>query len=121
MTHTITAQDGTGATTVPDAIVGFAPEVESGNEVHELIAEGAIAVTLVGDLPRTGSLSLRYSSDADAEAARLLLGRPCAFVLSSTSRPIVGMTFVRAGRMSPAMHDVIDGLWTFEVGFQELS
>lgn len=120
MTHTITAQDGTSDTTTPVSIVGFAPTVESANVIHPLIAPGQIAVTLVGDFPRSGSLRLRYDADADADAARLLLGRATAFVLTSSERPIVDMTFVRYGQMSPAMHNTIFGLWEFEVGYQEI-
>lgn len=121
MTATITAQDGTFDTTTPVLIDGWAPSVESANVVHQMIEPGTIAVTLGGDLPRTGSLALVYDNDADAEAARLLLGRPCAFTLVEGDRPVVDMSFVRAGSMSPAMHDQVRSVWTFDVGFQEVT
>lgn len=117
-TGTITAQDGTGDVTTPTAIEGFEPEAESGNIVHQLIAPGTIAVTLVGDLPRTGSFVLWFADDTTAEEARLMLGRPTSFVLAVPERPALGMTFVRVGRMSPAIHE--SDAWRFDVGFQEV-
>lgn len=120
MTHTITAQDGTEDSFSPVAIVGFAPSVDSGNIIERLIAPGQIAVTLVGDYPRAGDLDLRFSSDADAEAAREILGRRCLFSLVSTSREVVNMTFARAGSMTPAMNSAIPGQWEFRVGYQEV-
>ncbi len=118
--RTITALDGTGDSTVPRIVDGFAPQAESGNVVHPLIAPGQIAVTLVGDLPRTGALSLVYDDDTEAEAARVLLGRPVAFAFADPDRPVVNMTFVRAGTITPAVHDALRDLWVFEVGFQEV-
>lgn len=117
---TLTALDGTDDTTTPILIDGWASAAESGNVVHELIAPGTIAVTLVGDLPRTGELQLVYDDDATAEAARLLLGRTCAFTLQHDDRPVVNMTFVRAGALTPAIHDQVRAVWVFGVGFQEI-
>lgn len=117
---TITAQDGTGDSTSPVVVDGFAPQAESGNVVHRLIAPGHIAVTLVGDLPRTGSLRLVYDDDTAAETARELLGRPTSFQLARPDRPVVDMTFVRAGQMTPAIHDAVRDVWVFDVGFQEI-
>lgn len=117
---TITALDGSGATTTPFAIDGFEAESESGNVVHRLIAPGAIAVTLVGDLPRTGTLRLIYTDDTAAEAARTLLGRSTSFALSTPERPVISMTFVRTGKLGAALRDKVRSLWSFAVEFQEV-
>lgn len=119
MTTTITAQDGTADTTIPLVMVGFAPTAESGNIIHNLIAPGTIAVTLAGDYPRSGSFRLVYDNDTDAEVARLLLGRSTWFTVVDTDRPVVDMTFVRAGQITTAVHDEILNVWEFEVGYQE--
>lgn len=116
---TITAQDGTGDSTTPVEVDGWEPEAESGNIVTELI-DGSIAVTTVGDRPRTGTLRLVYADDTTAETARLLLGRRTSFTLIAPDRPVVDMAFVRAGRITPAMHDEHRDLWVFGVGFQEI-
>lgn len=116
---TITAQDGTAAATTPLLVDGWQPEAESGNITHDLI-DGSIAVTLVGDRPRFGVLTLIYDDDTAAEAARQLLARPTTFTLAASERPVVDMTFVRSGRITPAMHDEHRDLWVFAVGFQEV-
>lgn len=120
-TSTITAQDGSGDSTTPVIVDGFAPQAESGNVVHKMIAPGQIAVTLVGDLPRTGTLTLVYDNDIDAEAAREMLGRPTSFLFEDVARPVVNMEFVRAGGITPALHNEARDIWVFEVGFQEVS
>lgn len=116
---TITAQDETENSTSPTIIVGWAPNAESGNIVHEMI-DGTIAVTLVGDLPRSGDLNLIYPSDDEAEAARLLLARATWFTLTDPTRPVIEMSFVRRGTITPAMHESLDDVWSFRVGFQEI-
>lgn len=121
MTATITAQDGTADETVPILIDGWDPSAESGNIIHRMIAPATIAVTLAGDLPRNGTLTLIYDNDTTAEAARLLLARPCAFTLVESERPVVNMTFVRDGSITPAMFDAQRAVWTFGVGFQEVT
>lgn len=119
MSITITALDVAGGTTSPTVLYGWAPRTESANIVHNLLTPGAIAIVLHGDMPRSGSLSLVYDNDTDAEAARLLLGRPCLFTLTDSERPVVDMTFARYGQMSPAIHDEVENVWVFDVGYQE--
>lgn len=119
MTTTITALDGTSDTTSPILIDGWDPAVESGNIIHKLLAPGAIAVVLVGDLPRAGTLRLVYGSDVDAEAARALLARPSSFSLTDSRGAAVAMTFVRDGMLTATMYGT-NGTWTFEVGYQEI-
>lgn len=116
---TITAQDGTGDSTTPVLIDGWEPDAESGNIIHELI-DGTIAVTVIGDRPRTGTLSLLYTDDTTAETARALLARATSFTLVDAGRPVVNMAFVRQGRITPAMHDEVRSVWRFGVGFQEI-
>lgn len=120
MSITITAQDGTGDATTPTRITRYDAASDSGNVVHEMIAPGEIAVTIVGDLPPAGSVSFLYTTDAAADAARALLGRRTSFTLVDTDRASLGMTFVRDGRLSPVIHDELENLWIIEVGFQEI-
>lgn len=117
---TITAQDGTGASTTPVAVDGFEADAQSGNVISELL-NGEIAVTLYGDRDRTGKLKLVYDDDTAAEAARALLARPTWFVLTVPERPVIAFAFVRAGAITTALHDEVRNLWTFSVGFQEVT
>lgn len=116
---TITAQDGTGDWTTPRVLDGFGGEAASANIVSDLL-NGEIAVTLLGDKLRTGTLHLVYDDDALASAARVLLGRATWFTLTAPERPAVALTFVREGTLGVALHDEVRDVWVFDVGFQEV-
>ena len=116
---TITAQDGTGDAFTPNIVEGFDPTADSQNVIHQLIG-GGIAVTLVGDQLRKGQFRFIFTTDAAAEAAREILGRPTSFTMSSLERPAVNMSFVRDGMMSPAMKSGMLNVWSFSVGYQEI-
>lgn len=120
MTSTITVLDGSGDSTEPVAVSGIGMSASSANVVHELIEPGSIAVTLGGDLPRSGTLTMIYTDDAEADAARVLLGRPATFALQTDERPVTDLTFVRVGDMSAAVHDTVSSLWVLTVGVQEI-
>lgn len=114
---TITAQDNAAVIT-PTILHGYETSARSGNVVHELIAPGVIAVTLVGDLPASGTLRFIFDDDTAATAARAILARPTSFVLEDSDRPAVNMTFVRDGSLSATIHDEIRDVWEFDCGFQ---
>lgn len=116
---TITAQDGTTDSVHPIQIGGWSPSADSANIVHDLI-DGTIAITLVGDRLRSGDLELYFDTDATAEEARALLGRPTSFTLTDDDRPVVNIAFVRQGRLGTMIHDRADDVWAFSVGFQEV-
>lgn len=117
---TITAQDD--ATTItPTLVYGYATNAVSGNVVHELIAPGVIAVTLVGDLPATGTLRFIFDDDEAATSARSVLARPTSFVLEDSERPSINMTFVREGSLSVTIHDEARDVWEFDCGFQVIA
>lgn len=120
MSITITAQDGSDDTASPVRITRYDAPSESGNIITPLIAPGAIAVTLVGDLPPAGTVTLLFNNDTDAQSCRSLLGRETSYTLTDDDRPVLDMTFVRRGSLSPVMHDELDEVWFLEVGFQEI-
>jgi hypothetical protein len=115
----VTAQDGTGDSFEPIMLTQWDTSAESANIVHNLI-DGAIAVTLVGDRLRSGNITFLFDDDNEVEQARALLARPTSFALNDTIRPVVNMTFVRQGMLSPVVHDVVREMWEFTVGFQEV-
>lgn len=116
---TITAQDGTGAFTTPIAVDGFESDTTSANVISELL-NGDLAVTVLGDYARAGDLRLVFDDDTAAEHARELLARPTWFQFSAPERPALGFAFVRAGKLTAALHDQLRNLWFFDVGFQEV-
>jgi hypothetical protein len=119
MGTTITAQDGTTDTMSPLGVVAWAPATESGNIVHHLI-DGTIAVSIVGEAPRSGELRMIFDDDADADAARTFLSRRTSFALADTDRPSIDMEFIRQGQMSTVINDEARQVWEFSVGFQEV-
>ncbi|WP_396659513.1 hypothetical protein [Microbacterium sp.] len=116
---TITAQDGTGDSTTPVQLERWETGAESGNTVTPML-DGTLAVTVIGDLPRAGTLQLLYASDEAAEAARVLLARRTTFALTAPERPVFDMHFARFGTITPAIHDELDDVWQISVGFQEI-
>lgn len=117
---TITAQDNAAVIT-PTIVHGYDTSARSGNIVHELIAPGVIAITLVGDLPASGTLRFIFDNDSAATNARAVLARPTAFTLEDSDRPSINMTFVRDGSLSATIHDEVRDVWEFECGFQVIA
>lgn len=119
MTTTLTALDGTTDDFSPLAVVAWSPATESGNIVHRQL-DGTIAVTIIGESPRSGELRMIFDNDTDADAARALLSRRTSFSLADTDRPTVDMDFIRYGQMSTVINDQVRQVWEFTVGFQEV-
>ncbi len=119
MASLITAGDGTGNTTSPALVLGFEATQESLNIVHDIIG-GGVGVTLVRPRPRSGTLSLLYLTEADADAARLLHGRETTFTLTDADRPTLTMTYAVNGTIGIALDSQGRRRWTVDVGFQEL-
>jgi hypothetical protein len=118
MSTTIT--DGT-TTVTPDEVLGYAASSTSGNAVHVLADSTELDVTLGGDQPRKGTLSLLFVARADAWAARAMLIGVSTFVLVSSELPDIGMTFIRTGDMDIQLDSETLAAWTLSVPFQELS
>ena len=119
MTTTFTVLDGTGATTTPAVVEGFASEADSQNVVTNLIG-GGIAVTLTGGELQAGSWKLVYLDEPAATAAFALFRRAARFSVTS-DRPGLAMTFVRSGRLGRAVSDSTGAAWVLEVGYQEVA
>lgn len=106
------------ATTTPTIVDGYAAAYEGANVVHTLIG-GGIAVTLVPQALRSGTLQLVYDTEADAwEGVNLHLGTD-TFTLSDADVPSVNMLYA-AGTVSPALEDQTRAVWVVSVDFQEL-
>lgn len=117
---TVTALDGSGLTFYPTEVYGFDMEAESRNVEHETI-DGGLAVALGGDALRTGTIRFLFGDDSAASAARVILGRPCAFAIALPARPVFALSFVRRGRLSAAVHDDVRDVWEFECEYREVS
>lgn len=120
MTDTITAQDGTAAATTPVLVLGYDTTRESRNIVHDTL-DGGIAVVMIPPRPRSGELRLFYPAESDARDAAELLARDTSFLLVSTERPTIGMTFVLSGRLRTELDDRTRNAWTVTAGYQEIT
>lgn len=117
MPHTISAANGAG-TTSPVLIDGYNPRRESRNKIHDLL-DGSIGVSFIAPRPRSGTLRLLYTTEADAAAALSLHAQETSFTLS-TDLPTVGMTYVLDGSLDVDL-DAEQGHWWVEVGYQEVT
>lgn len=118
MTHLIQATDGSGVTT-PRAVAGYRASKASRNAVHDTL-DGGIGLAYRTSAPRSGALSLVYSSRADAWAAFALLGRACPYQYTSDIA-VVGMTFAVSGDLNIEQDRTVTDVWYVDVPYQEVS
>jgi hypothetical protein len=97
--------------------IGFEAEQDAGTLLHKNL-NGPPGYTLAADGPRTGTWALFFESAAEAEAARLLLVEPGAWVVVDDVAG-VSMTIVRYGLMSQVQQDA-RLRWMLNVGFAEV-
>lgn len=120
MADIITVQDGSGATTAPDLVLGYDTAYESRTIVHDTL-DGGIAVSIIPPRPRAGTLRLFYKTETAAnDAARLHL-IPATFQLASTDRPTINMAFDVVGQVRVLLDEQTRNRWTVEVGYQEVT
>lgn len=116
---TITRLAVGGGTTTPTFVTGYQAAYEAANVVHQLI-DGTIAVTIVGQRPRSGTLHLYYTDETDAwDGVALHLG-VSTFELEDADVAGVAMVYA-AGTVSPVVRASDAELWLVDVDFQELS
>lgn len=114
-----TLNNGTDTIT-PTLVTGFQATNSSRTIIHPIIL-GGIDVSILDDDPRAGSLELFFDTEADAEAARVLLAVAAVWTLTDPDVAAVGMTFVREGSMRIQLNPETRTRWTLDVGFQEVS
>lgn len=106
------------ATTTPTLVLGYDTAYEGRNVVHDLIG-GGIAVTLVPQRLRSGTLELFYADRDEAwEAVELHRGTD-TFTITDADVPEVGMAYV-ANTVSPALEDSTRAAWVVSVDYQEI-
>lgn len=113
---TITRADA--ATSTPTTIDGYEADYEGRNVTHDLIG-GGIAVTVVPQRLRSGTLNLFFDTLTDAWDAVELHLSTLTFTLTDTDIPQIGMVYV-AGTVSPALEDETRAQWTVTVQYQEV-
>ena len=117
MAHTITALNGAGVTT-PLAVSEPSSDMESRTIYHDTL-DGGVGQSWIPPRPRSGTLTLTYTAEADANAARLLFAAAPRFSWVTTDVSTLSMTFGVDSSISTNL-DASTGVWTVSVGFQEL-
>lgn len=120
MTTTITRVSDS-ATTSPDLVLGYATDRAGRNIVHDLLGGDGIAVVLIAPRPRSGTLELFYTDEADAWAAlELHTSTADSFTLADTDRPAIGMAYVLdSSGVSLALDEETRDHWVVSVNYQE--
>jgi len=119
MASLITVNDGSSDTISPVLVLGYETERESQNIVHDIIG-GGIGVTLIRPRPRSGTLNLLFTEEADAKDALDTLSRETTFTLSDTDRSTIAMTFVANGRIGLVLDSETRDTWEVAVDYQEV-
>lgn len=117
MATTITA----GATTItPDLVLDYEARSETSNTIHEVLNSDARAITLGVESLRAGTLNLYFATQTAAWAAHTFLKTSTLFTLASTDATVIGMRFVREGRMSIEIDTRTMTRWLLHVNYQEV-
>lgn len=120
MPSVITVQDGSGATTTPDLILGYDTAYESRTIVHDTL-DGGIAVSMIPPRPRAGTLHLFYMTETAANDAAQLHRIAAVFTLTTDERPTINMAYVVSGQIRVQLDDATRTRWTVDVGYQEVT
>lgn len=97
----------------------FSNVYESRNRIHELLG-GGVAVTFGGQPLRTGTLSLLFTSESDAQSALEMHRSGYVFQVADTAKPSLNMTYVVAGQMEAAYQEDSSDAWIVNVDVQEV-
>jgi hypothetical protein len=114
-----TITDGTTVIT-PELVLGYETTQASRNIVHEVLGRPDPDVTLAPAGTRSGTLSLFFLTEADAEAARVLHTAASTFTLTDADRPAMGMVYVTAGAITVTLDDQTRERWTVAVEYREV-
>lgn len=115
---TVITRTSDSATATPILVTGYDARREGRNVTHDML-DGTIVVTLIDPRPRSGTLSLLFSDEADANAAMLLHATSDTYTLAVSERPTLDMTYV-AGGLGISLEDQTRDLWLVTVDFQEI-
>jgi hypothetical protein len=100
---------------VPDAVSMDSAKRESRNTVHQLIG-GGVAIALIEPDPRSGEMTLHFTSRSLADDAYNLHSAETTFTLENSEHGSVNMAYAAMGVSPPE----VDADWMVRVTFQEI-
>ncbi len=121
MAATITGTDGdTSFTIAPTLVVGWAETATVGNIIHKFV-DGSVGATLIPAAPSSGTVTLLFSSLADAETASAELRTATGLLtMLIDDSPATSRQFVVVGTVDLALDAETAAVWTVAFGFQEI-
>lgn len=110
----------TGGTIQPLAVTTYLTSREAGTIVHPILGRSNPDVTLRPAMPRTGTLTLAFTDEADAKDAEDVHAAGGVFSLTSDTLTTIDMTYVPNGRIE---RELVAGLthWLVRIDFQEVA
>lgn len=111
-----------GGTITPDIIDGYRSTRRGGTIVHPIAGVASPDVTLRVAGLRTGQMRLVFASESDAADAEAALATAEVFILTSTDRDTIPMSFVvpEGGVIERELDDVTRDVWIVTFDFQEV-
>lgn len=105
----------------PELIFPWATTQTGGNIMQDIIGSPYPWVSLSAARSRQGSLVAFFPSEADAEAARVMLSSPESFTIDYPARPSIEMTFViDSGGIAVELDAETQDHWTVRFDFREI-
>lgn len=116
----ITITNGSDSIT-PLMSLSHESESKSGNIVHELL-DGNISISFRPLRPSKGTHEFLFSTEAEANAAKILHSKTGTFVLSDTDLPTMSMSYVIAagGKVVRKLDKDTRKRWIVSVDYQEV-
>lgn len=114
-----TVSDGT-TTIVPWFVKGYQAAQPGRNVVHDVIGDPGGSMTLYPPSPRSGTLSLYFQSNADAEAARALHNQAATFTFADSDVTSASMRYILSSSGVQISLEEDSLLWVVAVGFLEV-
>lgn len=122
-TGTVNASISTAKTSAftPQIITGWTTYQNSRNVVHEIIGKASPDVTILPGSTRSGSVETVFTTQADAENARLVLSNGTTFTIKDSETWNNGYTFVTNGTIKQELEEVTRDLWTVTFDYTEIT
>lgn len=108
-----------GGTLTPTAIAEYDAQQDTGNQVHPILGSASADITLAPMGLRYGQMNLVFTTESDADAARIAHTAPATFTLVSADRPALNMTYIIVDSIGGVSRGD-GGEWVVTVGFQEV-
>lgn len=107
-------------TTTPLLVFPWSTTQRSPTTLTDILGRANPWVSLAAARSREGQLELFYSSEANANAARIMLGRVDTFTLAYPARPSLAMAFVVHGDIEVQLDTTTSDHWVVRFSYREL-